>query len=490
VEEEPRPTTDAAATLAACPSPRSGSRGARALRSRPRRSRGGAARLLAAALVAAVVVLGPTAPPAPTEAAPVSQAASSWDGVLAHVAALRGLAPKAQVPRTLLTREQLQQRVVEQLAREPVAERLATNTKLLTALGLLERGADLRGLLLQFRGGLVLGQYDPESKQLWVVTGASTLGPLERVTAAHEFTHALQDQYFDLLRLRPRNAPNADRSLAIAALLEADGTFIGERYSTTVLSAAEREERRRQVRDLYRDVNLGAIPLVVREQSYFPYVDGPRWFRQVLDEAALRGEGYGPAADRLFQNPPESTAQILHPERYLRRQAPVTVELGDTSQVLGTSWREVRQGVLGELDHRLLVQHYLDADVASKAAEGWVGSTYALFDDRANEVAVLVRTRWDDASEAREWLEAYGSVVQARYGSSLDLLDERPGQRLWRTRDGTLLLGGDGAETVLALAPTRVQVERLAALQPDPPLRGLDRRDATLALGPLVAPGR
>ena len=78
----------------------------------------------------------------------------------------------------------------------------------------------------------------------------------------------------------------------------------------------------------------------------------------------------------------------------------------------------------------------------------------------------------------------------ARYGSSLELLDERDGRRLWRTRDGALLLGGDGAETVLALAPTRAQVERLAALQPDPPLRALDRRDATLALGPLVAPGR
>jgi len=449
-----------------------------------------AAWLLASALLAAALLAGPAARPAPTDAAPTSQEANSWEGVLARAADLRGLAPKAPVPRTLVSREELQRRVVEQLSRGPVAERLATNTKLLTALGLLERGADLRGLLLQFRGGLVLGQYDPESKQLWVVTGDSVLGPLERVTAAHEFTHALQDQYFDLLRLRPSNAPNADRSLAISALLEADGGYIGERYAATALNAAEREERRRQIRDLYRDVNLGEIPLVVREQSYFPYVEGPRWLRQVLSAEALRGEGYGPAVDRLFQNPPESTAQILHPERYQRHQAPVTVALGDTSQVLGTSWHETRQGVLGELDHRLLVQHYLDASVAAKAAEGWAGSTYALFEDAAHEVAVLVRTRWDDAGEAGEWLEAYGNAVQARYGSSLELLDERPGRRLWHTRDGALLLGGEGAETVLALAPTRVQVERLAALQADPPLRGLDPRAATLTLGLLVAPGR
>src|SRR5205807_2108958 len=251
-------------------------------------------------------------------AAPASQDAASWEGVLSRTAELRGLSPRAEVPRTLLSREQLQQRVVDQLARELVAERLSSNSKLLMALGLLDRGADLRGLLLQFRGGLVLGQYDPETKQLYVVTGASTLGPLERVTAAHEYTHALQDQYFDLLRLRPRNTPDADRSLAVASLVEADASFVGERYANVVLSPAEREERRRQVRELYREVDLGRIPLVVREQSYFPYTEGLRFLRRVLGDDAMRGEGegYGPAIDRLFADPPQSTAQVLHPERY------------------------------------------------------------------------------------------------------------------------------------------------------------------------------
>jgi len=237
------------------------------------------------------------------------------------------------------------------------------------------------------------------------------------------------------------------------------------------------------------DINIGEIPLVVREQSYFPYVEGPRWIRQVLGEEALRGDAYGPAADRLFVRPPESTAQILHPERYQRNQAPVAVDLGDTRLVLGTAWRETRQGVLGELDHRLLVQHYLDAAVASRAAEGWAGSTYALFENTASEIAVLVRTRWDDATEAAEWVDAYADAVQARYGATLNLLEDHAGRRTWRTRDGALLLGRDGAETVLALAPTPVQVGRLAALQPTASVAGLDLRRATLALGLITLPG-
>lgn len=388
--------------------------------------------------------------------------AASWEGVLAQTAQLRGLDPRGEIPRTLLSREQLQGRVVEQLARAPVPERLAANTKLLTTLGLLDRGTDLRGLLLQFRGDLVLGQYDPETKRLYVVTTASELGPLERVTAAHEYTHALQDQYFDLVRLRPRNAPDADRSLAIAALLEADATFIGERYAANVLTGAEREERRRQVSELYRAVDLGRIPLVVREQSYFPYTEGPRFLRQVIGEETLRGNGYSAAVDRLLANPPQSTAQVLHPERYLRGQAPLPVALDDTTRALGPGWREVRQGVLGELDHRLVIQRYLDAGAAARAAEGWAGGSYALLENDQDDLAVLVRTRWDNGSEATEWTDAYAATLRARYGAALRVVDEQPGGRLWSSPDGAIYLGEEGADTVLALAPTAAQAARLA----------------------------
>jgi hypothetical protein len=398
---------------------------------------------------------------------------TTWEGVLGATAELRGHVPLAEIRRELLSREQLQARVVEQLGRDPAQQRLVASAKLFTALGLLDRGADLRGLVLQFRGNLVLGQYDPETKQLYVVTGASSLGPLERVTTAHEYTHALQDQYFDLQRLRPRNAPDADRSLAVASLVEADASYVGERYANVVLTAAEREERRRQVRELYREVDLDRIPLVVREQSYFPYTEGVRFLRQVLGDEAMRGEGegYGPAVDRLFADPPQSTAQILHPERYLRHQAPVPVALGDYAAALGDGWRESRRGVLGELDHRLLLQQYVENTVAARAAEGWAGNSYALFETDRGEVAVLVRTRWDSPAEAAEWQEAYTQAVQRRYGDALAPEPAPVGQQLWRTPDGALLLGGEGAETVLAVAPTAAQVTQLAAPSAEPGLR-------------------
>src|SRR5438045_2278310 len=139
-------------------------------------------------------------------------------------------------------------------------------------------------------------------------------------------------------------------------------------------------------------------------------------------------------------------------------------------------WCGRRPGALGESAPRPRGQHYLDATSAARAAEGWTGSTYAVFENTAREIAVLVRTRWDDATEAAEWVDAYADAVKARYGATLELLEDHAGRRTWRTRDGALLLGRDGAETVLALAPTPVQVGRLAALQPTASVAGLDLR--------------
>jgi hypothetical protein len=437
------------------------------------RQTGWAPRSVALVLLA-VLVLRP-GPPAPAAAGDAPQAAepASWEGVFAQTAVLRGLAPRAEVPRTLLTREQLQARVQEQLDREPARERLATAAKLLAALGLLERGADLRGLLLQFRGGLVLGQYDPETKRLYVVTSASALGPLERVTAAHEYTHALQDQHFDLLALRPRQGADSDRSLAIGALLEGDAVLVAERYAATALTPAEREQRRGQLRALYGDLDLARIPLVVREQSYFPYTEGPRFLRQVLGEAALRGDGYGAAVDRLFADPPQSTAQVLHPERYVRRVAPAAVALPELVAVLGADWRLVREGVLGELDHRLALQHYLDASVAARAAEGWAGARYALLENAREQLALVARTRWDAPAEADEWLAAYRAVAQRRAAAPEPREETLPGAseaQLWALPDGALLLARHGVDTLLVVAPEAVQARALAAAALSPPV--------------------
>src|ERR1019366_2476123 len=48
----------------------------------------------------------------------------------------------------------------------------------------------------------VVGLYDRHSKQLFVKNTGQALG-IDRWTIAHEYTHALQDEHFNLSRMEP-----------------------------------------------------------------------------------------------------------------------------------------------------------------------------------------------------------------------------------------------------------------------------------------------
>ena len=117
-------------------------------------------------------------------------------------------------------------------------------------------------------------------------------------------------------------------NLAVSALLEGDALITEELYQTQALTRAEREEKRRQERNLGSGLNLDRLPLVIVEETYFPYTEGPKFLvnvigQDVLREAMQSGQGYGPAINRIFQNPPKSTSQVIHPEKYLRNVLPI-----------------------------------------------------------------------------------------------------------------------------------------------------------------------
>jgi hypothetical protein len=421
-------------------------------------------------------------------------ASVSWDDVLARTAVLRGLAPAAEVPRSFLTRQELQARVDEQLGRDGTAAALTQAARLYVALGLLEAGDDLAGLMGQFRGQEIEGSYDPRTGQIYVVANGGRLGPMERIIAAHEYTHALQYQHLDVRRLRTEAAADDDRTLALSALLEGDATWMMGRYALAELTREELDSVLLAAIAQQAQTVGQRLPLVLRESARFPYVEGVQFLQAVVGREALLGDDYGAAVNHLFANPPQSTAEILHPERYLRGQGPLAVALGEPAARLGSGWQELERGVLGELVHRFLVQQslprpdlsaYAEADDcdedddacdddwadyavlspvsrAQRAAEGWAGDSYALLGDEQGQTAVLVRTRWDDAAEAAEWIEAYSDTAAARYGPARASGTAAAPAAAWTTPDGVLLLAADGLDTVLALAPTAAQAAQLA----------------------------
>src|SRR3954451_794368 len=220
----------------------------------------------------------------------------------------------------------------------PRSRRLA-DEEVLKLLGLLDPKVDLRAASSSIFGEQVAGYYDPHSRRLRVVSGASTSGRvLNEIVLAHELTHALEDQRLGLDQ--ERLASNDDRALAYLSLVEGSATdvmydygaryFSGEELLGGVLGSAFQ--------------GTGGLPPFVTAQLVFPYQRGLAFVQRLVQV----GDGKWTLVDAAHRShPPVSTEQILHPDKYLRFEEPQRVRL-DAGRVLGDGWRRSVSGVLGE----------------------------------------------------------------------------------------------------------------------------------------------
>ncbi len=268
----------------------------------------------------------------------------------------------------------------------------------LRALGLLAAGQDL-GPAGEVDPDLVAGFYDTETREL-VVRG-TRLTPFVRQVLVHELTHALDDQHFGL----DREMADAEAALAFGALVEGDAIVVEARYLAS-LPAGERREAGEEERATFGREGLGGdLPEVLIDLADFPYRDGPDLVTALL-EAGGRDR-----LDAAFRSPPTTSAEVLHPERYLagrgRARVPPVVADG----------RVVDGGVLGELVLQRILARSVPEDRAARAAAGWAGDRYVAW-SAGRRTCVRVVVVLDSPGEAAElvaalrpWAADRGSAV-------------------------------------------------------------------------------
>jgi hypothetical protein len=224
----------------------------------------------------------------------------------------------------------------------------------LHALRLLPEGVDLAQQREQ-ELGRVLGFYDPVTKELYVKGGGTT--PYVRYVLVHELTHALQDQNFDLSRMP---TGNDDAALAARAVVEGDAQRTMRSYLST-LSAFEQDAIEREARSRDDDIYNQAY---YTSFDNFPYVVGMAW------NDAVRGQAGQSALDDAFRTFPGSSAEIIHPDRYLARIGPEDVAAPEADGAI------VDQGVVGEYQLIYLLARAVDDQDAFDIAGAWGGSRY------------------------------------------------------------------------------------------------------------------
>lgn len=277
----------------------------------------------------------------------------------AFVAEARGLPFKRKVKVTLLDDAAFRARLKEES--EVDREELAKTTKILRALDLVEEDVDLEAAHAALLGAAVLGYYDYDKDEL-VVRGAG-LTPGVRQTLVHELTHALQDQHFELDRPELDDRDDEAAS-AFSGLVEGDARRIEGEYRET-LSRAEQRQAERQTSSAEIDPD---VPRVLLESLAFPYIFGPDFVDEVMEEG---GEG---RLNEAFATPPTTSEHILHPEKYLQGEAPKSVaEPAAEGEVFD-------RGVVGEFWLALILGDDVSGADLRRAINGWGGDRYVAWD--------------------------------------------------------------------------------------------------------------
>ena len=368
--------------------------------------------------------------PVPPSPSPPLPAEGSLPPEIAEVAdqveEVRGLAFDDPVVAETKSPADLEGILRDELERSLPAEEAARQQRTLMTIGAIPAGTDLRQAVIDYASTQIVGFYDTQAKRL-VLKGGTELGPYQRFVLAHELTHALDDQRFDLSRLDSLGRMCVDdRAEAFLALGEGDAVATQVRWASQFLSAGEVQQLQDEAASF---PPAPETPPFIENTFLFPYPNGQA-FVGVLEE-----RGGQEATDAAFREPPVSTEQILHPDTY-PSDAPQAVPIEDLSSKLGTGWGLADQQEVGEGFLLLLLQLRLTEDDAAEGADGWDGGLLRTW-AKGNRTAVLIRTVWDREREATrfaaamdDWLDPEpaeirqeGETVEVLFGSDRSSLE-------------------------------------------------------------------
>ncbi|CAN5666123.1 hypothetical protein BH23CHL7_BH23CHL7_12850 [soil metagenome] len=322
---------------------------------------------------------------------PPPDIAGQIDLVVEQVPLLRDLDPLRDVPYVLLSRAEFEVQFEELLAEEVDPEELATESRLLVRLGLLPEDADLYDLLLQLYTSQVAAFYRPDTHTFYIIERDQPFAALDRMFVAHEYTHALQDQHFDLEGTRITDPAEGDAALAQLAVVEGDATLVMFNWAFENLTFREQLELFAGLVPTPTDQELlDSMPPILRRQLEFPYNDGFLFVTEVEQRGGWTG------VDDAHARPPASTEQVLHPDRYFDGDQPISVALPDALSVLGEGWQSSYRQTMGELNMQVWLEDL-------PAAAGWGGDRLEMVEAQDGRWAIVWQSAWDSAADADEF---------------------------------------------------------------------------------------
>ena len=367
-----------------------------------------------AAAAPAPVIAADNPPYAATEQnrATAAAALQEVDELLKRASEITGLPVRRPVRSALASRESIRRYIQQRLKEAAGAEKLRAQEIALKKFGFLPPEYDLQSATEQLLTEQAAAYYDPKRQQIYIADWTPV--ELQRPAIVHELTHALQDQQVGLDQFLEDKKLNQDQQMAREAVVEGAAVLAMMDYllAATGLRADTLPNLDEMIAaattaEIQKFPVYASAPLYLRESLLFPYTVGMQYVR-----ALVQARGKTAYAESL-RSPPQSTAEVLHPEAR-GRAVPADLQAPEPSP-LPAGYSRLITDVLGELDVRILLQQYSGEETARQVAAGWRGLRFAVYENKDRTSAFLVhRSRWADAAAAEAFAAAYRNLLEGK----------------------------------------------------------------------------
>ena len=351
---------------------------------------------------------------------------------------LRGLPFKRPLMSRLIRRKQVGEWMERDARKQLPEEEAEAMVAVMARFGMLAPDTDLYEMFAGFMQDAVAAFYRPDTSTFYLVEGNT--GAANNPVIFHELVHAVDDQHYDLAAMQRAVSDESDAGLALKGLVEGCADLFQTAYhqahpedlAAMTKQAMSPKAMQQQIRMVQE-----APTFLVAMMALYPYKNG---------SAFLRALGVETAEDmaRLFEDPPVSTEQMLHPEKFATdgsRDYPRRVEPPKIGSILGDGWTDLEDSDMGELGIGLMLAHMtvdnpgirlvtlMDQKTqgvklkgfVGKAAAGWDGDRFSAFrrDDGDREVCVAWSTVWDSEGDAAEFAKTYGTALGKQVTGSI-----------------------------------------------------------------------
>jgi hypothetical protein len=345
-------------------------------------------------------------------------------------------------------------------------EELSDEARALSALGLIKPTYDLYTNALNGLTDSLGGFYFPWSDELFVI--GERFSGVEHWIYSHEYGHALVDQQFDIgdLGVYPLCEGDEQRCQAIRALLEGDATLVMDQWLEQYASPQDYQ-------DIYayrpprQTLPEQFPPPYVYPDASFPYSQGLAFVTYLYQ----RGNWAG--VNEAYARLPDSTEQILHPEKYLADEPVAKVSDPALGETLGADWRLVKSNSLGEWTTYLILAYgadfaaQMDDQSSREAAAGWGGDHYQVyFDDATEQTVMAAHWIWDTSADQAEFARLLKDHLEQRFrGAALS----RTTGDCWGVNGQVSCAYSSGRQTLWFLTPDESIQDELLSQFPDFP---------------------